>query len=176
MFNAMRLNLVFALGLLCLCIGAAACQRRVHAPAPRPSAPPAAPPAPSSRPAPAPRPDDYDPGYLIWQPGDRLMPVLELAQSQNKPVMLTFYASWCAPCKIMEEQVFAHPDFYRYVNRRYLCFRADYDSPAGRRIADIYEVDALPQVLFLTPQGVVTRRQRGGAGLQTLLEAARTED
>ncbi|MFN4080900.1 MAG: thioredoxin family protein [Saprospiraceae bacterium] len=168
----MRPCVVFGLGLLCLCIGLAACQRRARTPAPRPPASRPAPSAPSPRPASAPTPSDGDPGYLIWQPGDRLMPVLELAQAQDKPVMLTFYASWCAPCKIMEEQVFAHPDFYRYVNARYLCFRADYDSPAGRRIADIYEVDALPQVLFLTPQGVVTYRQRGGAGLQTLLEAA----
>ena len=96
------------------------------------------------------------------------MPVLEEAQRQKKPVFVEFYARWCAPCKVMEEEVFAHPEAYEYVNRYFLAFRTDFDSPAGRTIAEIYEVKTLPTVLFLDPQGVVLQRKTGMLTLTSL--------
>ena len=96
------------------------------------------------------------------------MPVLEEAQRQKKPVFVDFYASWCAPCKVMEEEVFSKPESYQYVNRHFLAFRTDFDSPSGRTIAEIYGVSQIPTVLFLDPKGVVLQRQTGMLTMTTL--------
>jgi thiol:disulfide interchange protein len=99
--------------------------------------------------------------YIKWLDSDRLMPVLEMAQRERKPVFIEFYASWCAPCKVMEEEIFSQEQVYRYLNTSFLNFRTDFDSESGKTIAAIYEVKTLPTVLFINPQGVVLERHTG---------------
>lgn len=100
---------------------------------------------------------------IAWLDSERLMPVLEQAQREKKPVFVEFYASWCAPCKVMEEEIFTQEPTFRYLNMNFLNFRTDFDTPAGQTIASLYEVKSLPTVLFLNPQGVVLERHTGMA-------------
>ena len=112
---------------------------------------------------------------VVWLDSERLMPVLEQAQREKKVVFVEFYATWCAPCKVMEEDVFTQTDTYRYLNKNFLNFRTDFDSSAGNTIAAIYEVKSLPTVLFLNPQGVVLERHTGIANpslLRTMGDSA----
>lgn len=115
---------------------------------------------------------------IFWLESETLMPVLEDAQTANKPVFVSFHASWCAPCKVMEEDIYTQSQVYEYVNDHFLSMRTDYDSDAGKTIAAIYEVDRLPTILFLSPKGVVLVRQTGsvsGAALRLLAEQAVTK-
>lgn len=105
---------------------------------------------------------------IAWLDSERLMPVLEQAQRENKVVMLEFYATWCAPCKVMEEEIFTQTEVYRFQNMNFLNMRTNYDSDAGRTIAQIYEVEKLPTILWLSPKGVVLERYTGMAGATEL--------
>lgn len=144
---------------------------------PQPAARPLTKSTPSSTPSPHPLPvPAATGGGIAWLESERLMPVLEEAQRQKKLVFVEFYASWCAPCKVMEEEVFSHAEAYQYINQYFLAFRTDFDSPSGRTIAEIYEVKTLPTVLFLNPQGVVLQRKTGMltlTSLRSLGDAAR---
>lgn len=105
---------------------------------------------------------------VSWEASERLMPVLEKAGQTKQPVWVVFYASWCMPCKVMEEEVFSQPTVYQYLNGHFLNFHTDYDSPAGRTIAEIYEVEKLPTLLFLSPNGIVLERHVGMLNASTL--------
>ena len=98
---------------------------------------------------------------IQWVDSDRLMPVLEEAQRLGKPVFVAFHATWCAPCKVMESEIFTQRPVYEYLNAHFINFHTDYDSDSGKTIASIYEVSKLPTVLFVNPQGVVIQRYTG---------------
>ncbi|HMX39536.1 MAG TPA: thioredoxin family protein [Saprospiraceae bacterium] len=150
---------------LTLLLALSACQSSQPARRPAPHRPAPARPVPPSEPAPQPTAGAEG---IAWLESERLMPVLELAQRQKKPVFVEFNAVWCAPCKVMEEEVFSQPAAYEYVNSHFLAFRTDFDSPSGKNIAQVYEVKSLPTVLFLDPQGVVLQRKTGMLTLSTL--------
>lgn len=98
---------------------------------------------------------------IAWQRSERLIPVLEEAQRQNKPVFLEFYATWCGPCKIMEREVFSKPEVYDYLNQHFLSYHVDVDSPNGKPIAEIYEIKGMPTLVFVDPKGVELERELG---------------
>ncbi len=120
------------------------------------------------KPGPPDIPVSHKANNVAWQNSERLMPVLEKAQRENKPVFVEFYASWCAPCKVMEEDIFTQKEVSRYLNSNFLNFHTDFDSESGKTIASIYEVSKLPTVLFLDPQGVVLEQHVGIANPSVL--------
>jgi thiol:disulfide interchange protein len=146
-------------------------------PAPRPSKPPL-----TQKPAPPKTPVEERPQLPIqdnykdiqWVDSERLMPVLEDAQRLKKNVFVVFYATWCAPCKVMEEEIFTQKQVYDFYNEHFINFRTDFDSDAGKTIAQIYEVEKLPTVLLLNPQGVVIDRHLGIATVAELIRMGNT--
>lgn len=124
----------------------------------------------SSHPKPKPKPQTEAPaiattftvGGVVFQNSERLSPVLEKAQKEKRPVFVELHADWCAPCKVLEEEVFTQKQTFSFLNAHFLNFRADFDAENGQTIASIYEVKLLPTVLFLDPKGVVLERKTGG--------------
>ena len=150
--------LFFALLMLAACSGN---KKSQPTPRPRPQTKPSTTTKPSDTNTTAPLPVNTAEGNIAWTESELLMPVLEEAQRLHKPVFVAFHASWCAPCKVMEEENFTRPQVYSYLNQRFINFRTDYDSPAGRRIAEIFEVSKLPTVLFVSEKGVALERYTG---------------
>ncbi len=120
------------------------------------------------KPGPPDMPVSTKPSKVRWLDSERLRPVLEMAQRENKPVFVEFYAFWCAPCKVMEEDIFTQKEVANYLNSNFLNFHTDYDSESGKTIASIYAVTKLPTVLFLNPQGVVLEQHTGIANPSVL--------
>ena len=177
-----------SIGLCLICLSLLACggSKKTTAatkPKPRPAVPAQQQPAKISTPVTRPKPADPQPAPpksatdpaagLAFLESERFSPVLEEAQRQGKPVFVVFTASWCAPCKVMEEEVFSQKPTYSYLNANFINYKVDFDSPNGKTVASIYEVKTLPTVLFVNPQGVVLARKVGMATHSSLMEMGR---
>ena len=74
------------------------------------------------------------------------------AQTEEKVVLVTFYADWCIWCKKFEDTTLADNSVASFLSNNTVPIRLDVDG-AGQDLSDEYEVDGLPTVLVLRADG-----------------------
>ncbi len=86
---------------------------------------------------------------------------LKLARSQNKPVMLDFYADWCIECKRMDKTTFADPQVLQRLKNAILV-QADVTPNDKNDQGLLKSLDLLgpPAILFFNPDGTEKRNYR----------------
>ncbi|MEZ4948285.1 MAG: thioredoxin family protein [Saprospiraceae bacterium] len=94
---------------------------------------------------------------------ERLMPVLDLAEAEQKMVFLDFYTDWCLPCKLMEDEVFTDKEIGDLMNQHFLSMKVNAEGENGRNLAAIFEIKAYPTLLFLDKKGNVLVKKVGAA-------------
>ena len=80
------------------------------------------------------------------------------ARQTDQPVMAVFHADWCGACKQMERSVFSSQQVGRAVEA-WVPVKIDVDRQS--RVADRYDVNALPTILLLSAEGEVLARRAG---------------
>jgi uncharacterized protein YyaL (SSP411 family) len=75
----------------------------------------------------------------------------DLAQQQDRPVLLSISAVWCYWCHVMEETTFSDPDVARFVNDNFVAVLVDNDHRPD--VNARYNVGGWPTTSFLTPHG-----------------------
>lgn len=97
---------------------------------------------------------------------------LALAKAANRPVLLDFYADWCASCVVMDKTVFAAMDV-RPALDQFVLLRADLSSNTATdsELMKYFKVIAPPTVLFFNVNGqeVNSRRIVGELGTQEFM-------
>jgi thiol:disulfide interchange protein len=83
--------------------------------------------------------------------------VLAQAQKERKPIVLDFFAEWCAPCQRMEKNTFKD-ERVKTLLERCVFVRVDTDEHAD--VAKRMAVEGLPDIRFALPDGTVVRQLR----------------
>lgn len=78
------------------------------------------------------------------------------AQKESKPVMIDFFADWCAACHELDEKTFSTDDFKELSRAfRLLKFDATQDNEQISQVLKKYQVKGLPTVLFINRNGIL---------------------
>lgn len=82
----------------------------------------------------------------------------KLAHRSGKKVFIKFGASWCLPCKMMEETVFNQPDIQAKLQKDYIVFNVDIASIDGMNLKHVYKIQALPSFVILNQNAELVAR------------------
>lgn len=102
---------------------------------------------------------------------------LKVAIETAQPSQLIFvdlFAAWCAPCKMMDKQIFPLERVGAYINTNFVTCRLDADSEAGKALMKDYKVEGLPTLLILDAEGKEVHRHTGMLDDYTLVRFCRT--
>ena len=81
------------------------------------------------------------------------------AASQNRPIFIDIYASWCPPCKMMDKQVFPDDSVKDILSNRYVAAKIDGDEPVvGDSLMKMMGIHAYPTYIVLNPAGKERKR------------------
>lgn len=87
--------------------------------------------------------------------------VLSLAQAQNKPIIVDFYTTWCAPCKWLEQDVFEQKQVSNYYNKNFINYKVNAEDFDGVELAQKFKVQGFPTIVFLNQAGDVINTHTG---------------
>lgn len=85
----------------------------------------------------------------------------------GKLVMVDFNATWCGPCKLYKSEVFPTAEF-KNATKDVILVEVDTDKHPD--LAAKYNVEGIPDIRFIAPDGKVVGTVVGYGGLQPLLD------
>jgi len=82
-----------------------------------------------------------------------------VARITDKPMMIEFWADWCAPCKIMENEVYSDARVATALKEKMVAVRIHFDLQ--KDLVRQYNVEAIPNIIFTDSWGTEFVRHRG---------------
>ena len=94
---------------------------------------------------------------------------LQRAGRQNRPILAEVGASWCIPCRQLQHQTFKDSGVVRYLNSHFITLSLDAEKGEGIKLADLWQVNTYPTLLFFDASGKMLMRYEGFIDSDSLL-------
>ncbi len=93
-------------------------------------------------------------GAIQWIPYSEK--ILQQAVSENKPVLVDFFAEWCAACHELEEKTYTKAEFIE-LSKQFVLVKVDAteDTEDVQKILTQYNIKGLPTVVFVNRKGAI---------------------
>ena len=87
------------------------------------------------------------------------------AKKENKFIFIDVYTTWCGPCQFLSKEVFTDAKVGAYYNEHFINAKFDAeDEKEGTKIAELFNVQCYPNLLFINSDGKLVHRFAGASG------------
>lgn len=100
------------------------------------------------------------------------------AKLENKFIFMDCYATWCGPCKFMDQRIFPQKEVGDYFNAHFISVAVQMDQTEAdpknvkqwyydaKTIEKEYAISSFPTYLFFSPNGIAVHRVVGSTGIE----------
>jgi len=119
---------------------------------------------------------------IVFRNFDNWEAVIKTANIEKKPVFVDFYTTWCAPCKMMERDVFTDREVALFFNTNFICIKVQMDRNRNdnshiknwyKEIHPLeieYNINGYPTYLYLSSEGKIVNRVSGYLNAKDLIK------
>jgi thioredoxin-related protein len=112
-------------------------------------------------------------GGVHFEEGLSWQQVKEKAKAENKFIFVDCFATWCGPCKMMDEKVYSMDSVGDIINKSFVSVRMQCDTSKiddkavkvwyedAHQIGLDYTITAYPTYLFFSPEGQIVHKGLG---------------
>lgn len=87
--------------------------------------------------------------------------MVKTAKRDKKSYFVDLTASWCLPCKLMDQTVFQDQLVKQYVAEHYMAVQLDIEDFDALILKGEYQVKSLPTILFFNSKGKMIAKEEG---------------
>ena len=110
---------------------------------------------------------------IKWQTGLTWSQIKQKAKKEDKYIFLDLYATWCAPCKAMDAEVYTDENIIKITSDKFISVKLQMDSTQNdneeikrwykdaEKIGREYVIQGYPSFLFFTPEGLLAYKDIG---------------
>lgn len=107
------------------------------------------------------------------------------AQAENKYIFIDCYATWCGPCKYMDQEIFIDSSVASFINCNFIALKLQMDITSADDLTikkqyltaqvfkQKYNINVLPTYLFFGPRGEIVHKEIGQMIQSDFLVAAK---
>jgi len=102
---------------------------------------------------------------------DEMETAQKKASDQQLMLFVDVYATWCGPCKLMDQEVYTDPAVAKYMNENFVSVRLDGESDYGRIYAAAQELQGYPSMFIFSRNGEPVSRVVGFTPAEELISS-----
>jgi thioredoxin-related protein len=115
-------------------------------------------------------------GAVHFEQGLNWKQIKKKAEAENKYIFVDCYATWCGPCKMMDNNIYPLTQIGNEVNSHFISVKVQFDTARydnnetkgwykqAHDFRNQYKVTALPTFLFFSPKGIPIHKGIGYMG------------
>ncbi|MDQ1095822.1 MULTISPECIES: thioredoxin family protein [Chryseobacterium] len=96
--------------------------------------------------------------------------IAAMAKKNKKYVFVDAYTTWCGPCKLLKSHTFKEKEVATFFNKNFINVTVDMEKGEGLTLAQKWDVNSYPALLFFTPDGKLVMKQIGFVEGKKLIE------